>query len=462
MISHKIHIIFHIRSEILHEIWGDSPMIWDIILKDLEKKLDSRDFNRYIKNIKFNEEKSDSNLKVLEVDNIFILNWIKVNYITRISSLFETHTDIKPKIELNLKSKSSADLSQMPSFHTKVIIKNSVLNPSFTFDTFKVGKSNEYPYKIAQVVAKEQGKNYNPIFISGNTGVGKTHLLNAIGNYNAEHKNVILITGEEFLNDYLTHLNNKSMDRFREKYRKCDYLLIDDIQFFSGKFKIQEEFFHTFNILKENNSQIVLTSDKPIKELSGIEERLKSRFESGIISHINPLEVELKKEIIKQKCSLNFINLNDDMIEYIAINTGSNVRMIEGILTTINSFSTMMNQEITLDLVKNVVGNIKRNANPKVTLDDIIETTAKVMNLKQSEIKSKKRTKDILLARKIIIYLGRNVSSNSMAELAKILDMKDHSTISKAIKKIQTEVSENNDLKQKIKEIESKVKEIKK
>ena len=213
-------------------------MIWDIILKDLEKKLDSRDFNRYIKNIKFNEEKFDSNLKVLEVDNIFILNWIKVNYITRISSLFETHTDIKPKIELNLKSKSSADLSQMPSFYTKVIVKNSVLNPSFTFDTFKVGKSNEYPYKIAQVVAKEQGKNYNPIFISGNTGVGKTHLLNAIGNYNAEHKNVILITGEEFLNDYLTHLNNKSMDRFREKYRKCDYLLIDDIQFFSGKFKI--------------------------------------------------------------------------------------------------------------------------------------------------------------------------------------------------------------------------------
>ena len=153
----------------------------------------------------------------------------------------------------------------------------------------------------------------------------------------------------------------------------------------------------------------MLTSDKPIKELSGIEERLKSRFESGIISHINPLEVELKKEIIKQKCALNFINLNDDMIEYIAINTGSNVRMIEGILTTINSFLTMMNQEITLDLVKNVVGNIKRNANPKVTLDDIIETTAKVMNLKQSEIKSKKRTKDILLARKIIIYLGRNV-----------------------------------------------------
>lgn len=443
----------------------ENTMIWDIILKDLEKKLNYRDFNRYIKNIKFNIEKSDSNIKVLEVDNIFILNWIKVNYINKISSLFETHTDIKPEIKLILKTNNNTP--QNISFHTKILVKNSVLNPSYTFDTFKVSKSNEYPFNLSKIVAKEQGINYNPLFISGNTGVGKTHLLNAIGNFNTEHKNVILITSEEFLNDYMAHLNNKSMERFREKYRKCDYLLIDDIQFFSGKPKVQEEFFHTFNILKDNKSQIVLTSDKPIKELNGIEERLKSRFESGIISHINPLEVELKKHIIKQKCEINFINLNDEMIEHIAINTSSNVRMIEGILTTINSFATIMSQEITLDLVKNVVGDIKRNNNPKVTLDDIIETTARVMNLKPSEIKSKKRTKDINLARKVVIYLGRNVSSNSMAELAKILDMKDHSTISKAIKKILIEVQDinnakNADLRQKIAEIESKVKEIKK
>ena len=437
-------------------------MIWDIISKDLEKKLGSAVFNRYIKNITYNEKKSDSTLKVLEVDNIFVLNWIKNNYINKISSLFETHTDIKPEIRLILKSENNIDSDKISNFHTKVVIKNSVLNPSYTFETFKISKSNEYPFKLSQVVAKEQGKNYNPLFISGNTGVGKTHLLNAIGNYNSEQKSVILITSEEFLNDYMTHLNNKSMERFREKYRKCDYLLIDDIQFFNGKPRVQEEFFHTFNILKKNNSQIVLTSDKPIKELSGIEERLKSRFESGIVSHINPLEVELKKEIIKQKCELNFINLDDKMIEFIAINTGSNVRMIEGILTTINSYSTMMSQEIDINLVQNVVGNMKRNANPKITIDDIIETTARIINLKPSEIKSKKRTKDILMARKIIIYLGRDVSSNSMAELAKSLDMKDHSTISKAIKRIQAEVVENSELKQKIAEIQSKVKEIKK
>lgn len=252
------------------------------------------------------------------------------------------------------------------------------------------------------------------------------------------------------------------MERFRDKYRKCDYLLIDDIQFFSGKHKIQEEFFSTFNILKNNQSQIVLTSDKPIKELNGIEERLKSRFESGIVSRINPPEFELKKSIIKKKCELDLIKISDKIIEFIAININDNIRTIEGILTTINSFSSILNQEITIDLVKNEIENIKRNRIDKITLDDIIATTAKNMNIKQSDIKSKKRTKDINLARKVVIYLGRNLSSNSMPELAKTLDMKDHSTISKAIKKIQNDIEKDEILKQKIAEIEAKVKEIKK
>lgn len=448
---------------------AEKNMIWDIILKDLEKKLDTLTFKRYIKNIKYNEEKSNANVRVLEVDNIFLLNWVKAHYANRIALLFETHTDIKPEIKLTLRtlpqSQNLHNNSQNLGDFTEKIIpkyKNSVLNASFTFDNFEIGKSNEHPFKLAQLVAKEQGKNYNPLFISGNTGVGKTHLLNAIGNYNVEHKNVILITSEEFLNDYMIHLNNKTMERFREKYRKCDYLLIDDIQFFSGKSKIQEEFFATFNILKNNNSQIVLTSDKPIKELIGIEERLKSRFESGIVSRINPPEFELKKSIIKKKCELDLINISDEIIEFIAININDNIRTIEGILTTINSFSSILNQEITIDLVKNEIENSKRSRMGKFTIDDIIATTAKILNIKQSDIKSKKRTKDVLIARKAVIYLGRNISSNSMAELAKILDMKDHSTISKAVKKIQDEIEKNLILKQKIAEIEAKVKEIKK
>ncbi|RDU65025.1 chromosomal replication initiator protein DnaA [Helicobacter sp. MIT 14-3879] len=438
-------------------------MIWNDILQDLKKDLSQNEYEKYIKNIRFNEKNSDSNLKVLEVNNIFLLNWIKRNYINKIASLFEIHTEIKPEIKIILKEQNEKS-SKDTKYNFKIIpnvYKSSILNPSFTFESFVIGESNKFSFNLSKEVAKNQAKSYNPLFISGDTGLGKTHLLNAIGNYNINNKNVILITSEEFLNDYITHLNNKSMDRFRNKYRNCDYLLIDDIQFFSGKHTIQEEFFHTFNILKDNNKQIVLTSDKPIKDLIGIEERLKSRFESGIISKINPPELETKIEIIKKKCELDLIQLNDEIIEFIALNINNNIRTIEGILTTINSFSSIMNQEITIDLVKNTIKNFKKNNNEKINLEDIIDSVSKVMNIKQSEIKSKKRTKNILFARKIVIFLGRKLTTNSMPELAKILSMKDHSTISKAMKKIQEEVEINNELKIKIEEVEIKIKDLK-
>lgn len=437
-------------------------MIWNDILQDLKKDLREDEFEKYIKNIKFNDRQSDSNLKILEVNNIFILNWIKRNYIDKIASLFEIHTEIKPEIKLILKEKKKQNKDVRYNLKiTPNVYKSSILNPSFTFESFVVGESNKFCFNLSKDIAQNQAKNYNPLFISGGTGLGKTHLLNAIGNYNVNHKNVILITSEEFLNDWLTHMNNKSMDRFRNKYRNCDYLLIDDIQFFSNKPGIQEEFFHTFNTLKDNNRQIVLTSDKPIQELKGMEDRLKSRFQSGIISQIYPPELETKIQIIKKKCELDLIQLDDESIKHIALNINSNIRTIEGILTTINTYSSIMNQEITLDLVKNTIKNFKKINNEKITLDEIIDSVAKNMNIKQSDIKSKKRTKDILTARKIIIYLGRKLAENSMQELARILNMKDHSTISKAIKKIQEEVEINDSLRIRIKEIEIKIKDSK-
>lgn len=437
-------------------------MIWNDILQDLKKELNQNEYEKYIKNIKFNDKQSDSNLKVLEVNNIFLLNWIKRNYINKIISLFELHTEIKPEIKLILKEDKEQNKDAKYNFKiTQNIYKHSILNPSFTFENFVVGESNKFSFNLSKDVAKNQAKNYNPLFISGGTGLGKTHLLNAIGNYNVNQKNVILITSEEFLNDYTTHMNNKSMDRFRNKYRNCDYLLIDDIQFFSGKPKIQEEFFHTFNILKDNNKQIVLTSDKPIQELRDIEVRLKSRFQSGIVSQIYPPELETKIQIIKKKCELDLIQIDNEIIKYIALNINNNIRTIEGILTTINTYSSIMNQEITIDLVKNTIKNFKKNNNEKITIDEIIDAVAKNMNIKQADIKSKKRIKELVMARKIIIFLGRKLTTNSMPELARILNMKNHSTISKAMKKIQEEVEVDNNLRTKIQEIEIKIKDYK-
>lgn len=440
-------------------------MIWDDIILELQKELSLDEYNKYIKNIKYDEVNSNINLIVLKVDNVFLLNWIKRNYINKIALLFEDHTEIKPEIKIILNSKEKKKIAQNKNnIDYKTIKQNnktSILNPSYTFESFVVGESNKFAYNLSEKVAQNQGRIYNPLFISGETGLGKTHLLNAIGNYNINDKNIILITSEEFLNDFINHLKNKNMERFREKYRNCDYLLIDDIQFISGKPQIQEEFFHTFNILKENNKQIVLTSDRPIKELIGIEERLKSRFQSGIISQIQPPELETKIAIIKKKCELDLIQINDEIIEYIASNINNNIRTIEGIITTINSFSSIMNQEITLELAKNTINNFKKTNNEKINLDDIINFTAKTINIKPTDIKSKKRTKNILFARKIVIYLGRKLTTNSMPELANFLNMKDHSSVSKAMKKTQEEIENNQELKLKIEEIENNIKDSK-
>ncbi|RAX55365.1 chromosomal replication initiator protein DnaA [Helicobacter sp. 16-1353] len=439
-------------------------MIWDIILKELKKEIPLIDYNRYIKNLRFDEKNSQSDVKVLITDNIYIANWIKRNYTNKIASLFENETEIKPTIKINVQKNYENTKNTKTNYDIKIIQNNqkqSIINPSYTFETFVVGESNKFAFNVSEKVAQNQGKLYNPLFISGDTGLGKTHLLNAIGNYNIGKKNIILITCEEFLNDFTSHQLNKTFDKFRAKYRNCDYLLIDDIQFLVGKTRTQEEFFYTFNELKENNKQIVLTSDKQIKDLE-IVERLKSRFQNGVTAQIQPPELETKIAIIKKKCELDLIQLDDEIINYIATNVNNNIRIIEGILMTINSYASIMNQEITLDFVKNSIKSYKNTNTEKINLEEIINITAKSLNIKTADIKNKKRTKDILLAKKIVIYLGRTLIRNSMTELANFLDFKDHSSISKAMKKIQEEIENNNEIRIKIEEIENKIKDSKK
>lgn len=439
-------------------------MIWDIILKELKKEIPTIEYNRYIKNLKFDEENSQSDLKILIAKNIFIANWIKRNYTNKIAYLFENLDEIKPSIKIIVeKNPTESKLDSAINYDIKIIQNNqkqSIINPSYTFETFVVGESNKFAFNVSEKVAQNQGKLYNPLFISGNTGLGKTHLLNAIGNYNINKKNIILITCEELLNDFINHIRNKTMDKFHLKYRQCDYLLIDDVQFLIGKPQIQEEFFHTFNELKENNKQIVLTSDKQIKDL-GIEERLKSRFQNGVTTQIQAPELETKIAIIKKKCELDLIRLDDEIINYIATNVNDNIRMIEGILMTINSCASIMNQEITLDFVKNSIKSFKNTNVEEISLNEIINTTAKYFNIKPTEIKTRKRTKEIVLARKVVIYLGRKLTRNLMPELAKALEMNQNS-IRVTIKNIENEIQTNMNLKNQVEEIESKIKDFKK
>lgn len=304
-------------------------IILNQILLQLKEEITPFEFDNYISQITYNEKYSRDDRIVFNAPNILIASWVKTKYASKIAHLFEIHKGLKPEVIVEV-----ANSSKKKENKTNVRKPNSTtnLNPSFTFASFVVGNSNTFAFNVAKAVAQNQSIKYNPLVIYGNTGLGKTHLLNAIGNANIlVGKNVIYTTSEQFLNDFLVHIRNNSMERFREKYRACDYLLIDDIQFLSGKEQIQEEFFHTFNELKENNKQIVLTSDRPPKDMKGLEERLKTRFTSGLLADIQPPELETKINIIRAKCELDRIHLNDTIIHFIAANINDNIREIEGL-----------------------------------------------------------------------------------------------------------------------------------
>ncbi len=430
-------------------------MLVDSIIELLRKEITILEYNRYIKQLSFNEKLSKSDLIVFEVPNILVANWIKTKYSEKIAHLYEVKTGKRPKIQIILKNAKNRKKTEM-KIEMKKIVKKTILNPSFTFSSFVVGSSNQFAFTIAKSVAQKPGVVYNPVFIYGPTGLGKTHLIHAIGNYASEKgKIIIYATIEQFMNDFTYNLRNQSMDRFREKYRKCDILLIDDVQFLSNKIQTQEEFFHTFNELHNNGKQIILTSDKPPKMIAGLEERLKSRFEWGIKADITLPELETKIAIIKKKCEIDGINLNNDIINYIATNMGDNIREIESAIINLNAYASLMGQKITFEFAKNVMKEQIKERNANITLEDIISTISKELNIKPSEIKSKKRSKNIVEARRIGIYLARTLTPNSMPALASFFGMKDHTAVSHNMKKINEIIQNDENFKVRIDELKN-------
>ena len=435
-------------------------MLADSILELLKKEIPSIEYERYIKQLKYNESGSKSDYALFEAPNMLIANWIKTKYAEKIAHLFEVKTGKKPKVEIVLKNqlKKSNKKNITTILDESIKSKSTILNPSYTFDSFVVGSSNQFAYTAAKSVANKPGVIYNPVFIYGPTGLGKTHLIQSIGNYVLNMgKSVLYMTIEQFMNDFTYNLRNQSMDRFREKYRSCDVLLIDDVQFLSNKIQTQEEFFHTFNELHSSGKQIVLTSDKPPKMIGGLEERLKSRFEWGLIADIGIPELETKIAIIKKKCELDGINLDSDIVNYIASNMGDNIREIESAIINLNAYASLMRQDITLEFAKNVMKQQIKEKRENISLEDIIETISKELNVKPSEIKSKKRNKNIVEARRIGIYLARTLTPNSMPNLALYFGMKDHTAVSHNMKKINEMMNNNENFKIRVEELKNKI-----
>ncbi len=432
--------------------------IGDTILKLLKDEISDIDYERYIKQINYCTERSKSDIARFNAPNMLIANWVKTKYSNKIAHLFELKTGVRPVVEIGLPQKKKGSKAKKEENNHSKPTTHSLLNPSYTFENFVRGSSNDFAYVSAENVAKDPGVMYNPLFIYGGVGLGKTHLLQAIGNYNQDRgKSVIYTTVEQFINDFTRHLRNGTMDRFREKYRLCDLLLIDDIQFLSGKEQTQEEFFHTFNELKDANKQIILTADRKPKEIAGIVDRLQSRFEWGLIADIQAPELETKIAIIKKKCEINRVNLANDSIDYIATVIDSNAREIEGILNKLHGFSRMMNKELTLEFTKDVLKDHIKEKRENVTVEDIMKVVSKELNIKASEIRSKSRTKNIVYARRIAIYLTRSLTQNTMPELAKFYGMKDHTSVSHTMKAIEKLLKEDADFRLKIDELSNKI-----
>lgn len=435
--------------------------IGDSILDLLKQEINEIEYKRYIKQLSFCTEGSRSDYALFLAPNPLIASWVKTKYSEKIAHLFEVKTSIKPQVAVELKDKHTKKL-QIPSTPTVASAQHSnhqsLLNPAYTFDNYVVGSSNQFAFSAAQSVCEKPGEAYNPLFIYGGVGLGKTHLMQAIGNrLQSQGKSVIYSSVEQFVNDFTRHLRNQTMDRFKDKYRKCDVLMIDDIQFLSGKNQTQEEFFHTFETLRNEKKQIILTSDKQPKQIAGLEDRLKSRFEWGLITDIQPPELETKIAIIYKKCEINRVNLSREIIDYIATIIDNNAREIEGILSKLHAYAKLMNQDITLEFTKNVLKEQLQEKRENINIESIVKFVSKELNVKPSEIRSKSRSKNIVYARRVSIYLARSLTQNTMPQLAQYFGMKDHTTISHTMKKINELLKSDENFKVKIDELNNKI-----
>ncbi|MDA3043242.1 MULTISPECIES: chromosomal replication initiator protein DnaA [unclassified Campylobacter] len=428
------------------------------ILLSLAGEIPPLDYERYIKNLKFNEKNSTFEFFVYHANNELVARYIQTKYAERIKNALVKKFGVS-NITVKITSKAKISPKEISKMIPQDKPKSTIVNDNYTFENFIVADSNKLAFSSAVSAAKNPGnKMYNPLFLYGPSGLGKTHLLQSIANHCIKKNlSVICVTSEQFVNEFISNLENQTMDKFKHKYRNCDILLIDDIQFLVGKSSTIEEFFFTFNELREKKCQIVLTSDIAPKYLKGFEERMISRFSDGLIADIMPPELETKIAIIKRKSEENNFYVPNDVIQYIAANMGDNIREIEGALNKLNAFSSLVNAKIDLAFAKTTLQDQIKEHYQNVDLEQIISVISKELNVKPSELKSKTRAKNVIEARQICIYLAKILTKNSMPKIASYFNLKDHSAISKNIKKINETIEKDEFFKIKIEELKNKI-----
>jgi len=435
--------------KVVDKMRNDIELLWKEVMTRVEERLnDTRAYEIWIKPVKI--KGISGQIVRLEIPGMTFEKGF-TSYIDIIKEEFSKTAGWQPEIEI-----SYAGTEIVKPAHSTVEYELP-LNPEYTFDNFVVGPKNQLAHAAAQAVAQSPGIAYNPLFLYGGFGLGKTHLMQAIVHFVRErdNKRILYLPADVYLNEFIQSIKNKTAHLFRQQFRKLDFLLIDDIHFIAGKEGTQEEFFHTFNFLYDQRKQIILSSDRPPKEISFLEKRLVSRFEWGLLVEILPPDFETRVAILKKKCEMKKIVLSDDIIYYIADNVKDNVRILEGVLNRIFALSTLMNKEIDQKVVDEIIDGEYYKKRVIITLDSILTAVCEYFKIKEDDIIKETRVKNILIPRQIAMFLGRELTGNSLHSIAIKFGGKDHTTVLYAYKKIKDLYQKDQYIKGVIDEIRS-------
>jgi chromosomal replication initiator protein len=438
--------------------------LWQRCLSVLQEELPAQQFSMWIRPLQC---VIDSNIMTLYAPNRFVLDWVRDKYVNRINELVSLHESAnppllrfdvgtKPVVSQNKNTTNAVSSSEIITPKQTIEIESNIpkktnVRVKYTFDNFVEGKSNQLARAAATQVAENPGSAYNPLFIYGGTGLGKTHLLHAVGNgilLNKPDAKIAYMHSERFVQDMVRALQNNAMEKFKQYYRSVDALLIDDIQFFAKKERTQEEFFHTFNALLEGNQQIILTSDRYPKEIDGVDDRLKSRFGWGLTIAIDPPELETRVAILKSKAKENNVNLADEVAFFIAKRLRSNVRELEGALNRVIANANFTGRSITIDFVREALRDLLALQDKLVTIDNIQRTVAEYYKIKVSDLLSKRRNRSVARPRQVAMSLSKELTNHSLPEIGDAFGGRDHTTVLHACRKVKSLREELHDIKE--------------
>ncbi len=432
----------------------DKTKLWQTVLAQLKTNISEASFNTWFKNTKI--ESIENKSVTISVPNSFVKEWLENKYnkiilktiksiegdIKQINYTINNNTPVKEKEE-------KTNFNQM-NIQELVVDQETGLNPKYEFDNFIIGPFNELAHAAAYAVAENPGSVYNPFFVYGKTGLGKTHLLQALGNKIKEKKKVKYIQAQKFISGIVSGIRNGTIEDFKKQYKNIDVLIIDDIQFLSGKEKTQEEFFHAFNELYEKNKQIILSSDRPPKSINALTDRLRSRFEGGMIADINYPDTETRVAILKTKAQEKNFYLNNDVLYYIAENVQKNIREMEGVLNKLIIYQKINKGDLDLNSAKKILGNVFKSPVASVSINKIIKAVADFYDINEKEIISSSRKKEVVKPRSVIIYVTRKELEYSFPFIGKKIGGRDHTTVMHSYNKIEKELETNEETKEEI------------